>query len=76
MFQGLGNTWPTIGSSVIRLFIFIVPVIWLSQQPEFKLEHVWYLSVASMFLQAVVALTLVRREFRRKLGPVATPAVA
>ena len=76
MFQGLGNTWPTIASSVIRLFIFIVPVIWLSQQPEFKLEHVWYLSVASMFLQAVVALTLVRREFGRKLGPVAAPAVA
>jgi putative MATE family efflux protein len=76
MFQGLGNTWPTIGSSVIRLFIFIVPVVWLSKQPDFKLEHVWYLSVCSMFLQAVVSLVLIRREFGRKLGPVAVPAVA
>jgi putative MATE family efflux protein len=71
MFQGLGNTWPTIGSSVIRLFIFIVPVIWLSKQPVFKLEHVWYLSVCSMFLQAIVAVVLVRREFAKRLGPVA-----
>jgi putative MATE family efflux protein len=76
MFQGLGNTWPTIGSSVIRLFIFIVPVVWLSKQPDFKLEHVWYLSVCSMFLQAVVSLVLIRREFGRKLGPVAVPAAA
>jgi Na+-driven multidrug efflux pump len=69
MFQGLGNTWPTISSSVIRVFIFIVPVLWLARQPEFKLEHVWYLSVASMFLQAIVSLTLVRREFGKRLTP-------
>jgi Na+-driven multidrug efflux pump len=74
MFQGLGNTWPTIGSSVIRLFIFIVPVVWLSRQPKFELEHVWYLSVCSMFLQAIVSLVLVRREFRRKLAPIPTVA--
>ena len=30
MFQGLGNTWPTISSSIIRVFVFIVPVLWLS----------------------------------------------
>lgn len=76
MFQGLGNTWPTISSSVIRVFIFIVPVIWLSQQAGFKLEHVWYLSVVSMFLQAIVSLTLVRREFSKRLTPLAAPAPA
>ena len=47
MFQALGNTWPTIGSSAIRLFIFIVPVLWLSTLPGFELVHVWYLSVAA-----------------------------
>jgi putative MATE family efflux protein len=67
MFQGLGNTWPTIGSSIIRVFVFIAPAIWLSKQPHFDLVHVWYLSVCSMFLQAVVSYTLLRREFRRKL---------
>ena len=68
MFQGLGNTWPTIGSSIIRVFVFIAPVIWLSKQPHFELVHVWYLSVCSMFLQAIVSYTLLRREFHRKLG--------
>jgi len=77
MFQGLGNTWPTISSSIIRVFVFIAPAIWLSQQPHFDLVHVWYLSVCSMFLQAVVSFTLLRREFRRKLtnlAPLAQPA--
>jgi putative MATE family efflux protein len=69
MFQGLGNTWPTISSSVIRLFIFIVPILWLARQPGFELEHVWYLSVVSMFLQAIVAYLLLRREFAKRLGP-------
>jgi putative MATE family efflux protein len=69
MFQGLGNTWPTISSSIIRLFVFIAPVIWLSQQPHFELVHVWYLSVCAMFLQAVVSYLLLQREFGRKLGP-------
>ena len=77
MFQGLGNTWPTISSSIIRVFVFIVPAIWLSMQPHFELVHVWYLSVCSMFLQAVVSFALLRREFRRKLtnlSPVPQPA--
>ena len=71
MFQGLGNTWPTISSSIIRVFVFIVPAIWLSRQPHFELVHVWYLSVCSMFLQAVVSFTLLRREFHRKLDNLA-----
>ena len=73
MFQGLGNTWPTISSSIIRLFVFIAPAIWLSQQPHFDLVDVWYLSVCSMFLQAVVSFALLRREFRRKLTNLAPP---
>jgi Na+-driven multidrug efflux pump len=71
MFQGLGNTWPTISSSIIRVFVFIAPAIWLSQQPRFELVHVWYLSVCSMFLQAIVSYALLRREFRRKLTTLA-----
>jgi putative MATE family efflux protein len=76
MFQGLGNTWPTISSSVIRVFIFIVPILWLARQPDFKLEHVWYLSVVSMFLQAIVVYLLLRREFAKRLGPVSTAVAA
>jgi Na+-driven multidrug efflux pump len=68
MFQALGNTWPSILSSAIRLSIFIVPTLWLSTLPGFQLVHVWYVSLASMFIQAVISLLLLRREFRRKLG--------
>ncbi|MBC8027054.1 MAG: MATE family efflux transporter [Steroidobacteraceae bacterium] len=68
MFQALGNTWPTIGSSIVRLVVFIGPALWLSTRPGFELHHLWYLSVASMFLQAVVSFTLLRREFAKKLG--------
>ncbi len=67
MFQALGNTWPTIGSSAMRLAIFIGPALWLSTRPGFQLVHVWYLSVMSMFLQAVISFLLLRREFARKL---------
>ena len=35
--------------------------------PGFHIKQVWYLSVASILLQAVVNLVLVRREFKRKL---------
>jgi len=74
MFQGLGNTWPTISSSIIRVFVFIGPAIWLSRQPHFDLVHVWYLSVCTMFLQAAVSYALLRREFRLKLTNLALPA--
>ena len=75
MFQALGNTWPTIGSSAIRLAVFVIPTLWLSTRPGFELVHVWYVSVASMFLQAVIAYGLLRREFRRRLAPIAAPTV-
>jgi putative MATE family efflux protein len=67
LFQALGNTWPTIFSSAVRLVLFITPALWLSTQPGFKLEHVWYVSVATMIVQAFVSYALLRREFSRKL---------
>ena len=79
MFQGMGNTWPSLASSASRLVLFLVPAIWLSTQPGLRLVHVWYLSVASNAVQAVISLLLVQREFRLRLGPkggapVAAPA--
>jgi putative MATE family efflux protein len=67
MFQALGNTWPTIGSSAIRLVLFVAPTLWLSTLPGFQLVHVWYVSLASMFVQAGISYALLRREFRRRL---------
>jgi putative MATE family efflux protein len=71
VFQGLGNTVPAVISSASRLASFVLPVLWLSRQPHFELIQVWYVSVASVALQAVLSLGLVRREFRQRLAPVA-----
>jgi Na+-driven multidrug efflux pump len=73
MFQAMGNTWPTIGSSIVRLVVFVGPVLWLSTQPWFELHHVWYVSLVSMFLQAVVSYLLLRREFALRLGGLQQP---
>ncbi len=67
MFQALGNTWPAILSSATRILTFALPVLWLSHQPGFRIEHVWYLSVATVWLQATLSLWLVRREMNRRL---------
>jgi Na+-driven multidrug efflux pump len=74
LFQAMGNTWPTIGSSAVRLVVFVGPVLWLSTRPGFRLHHVWYLSLVSMWLQALVSYLLLRREFARRLAPVTAPA--
>jgi putative MATE family efflux protein len=76
MFQALGNTWPTIWSSGIRLVLFAAPAFWLASRPEFKIHHLWYASVASMVLQAGVSYLLVRREFARKLGALGSAPAA
>jgi len=74
-FQGLGNTWPSLASSASRLVTFVGPAIWLSAQPWFQIRHLWYLSVATVSLQALTSLYLVRRELRRRLvAPVLAPA--
>jgi Na+-driven multidrug efflux pump len=71
MFQALGNTWPTIWASGIRLVLFAGPAFWLASRPGFEIHHLWYASVASMVLQAGVSYLLVRREFGRKLSTLA-----
>jgi len=71
MFQAFGNTWPSLASSGARLLTFVLPAVLLSTLPHFTLMQVWYLSVASVTLQALTSLALLRREFRRRL--VASP---
>jgi putative MATE family efflux protein len=68
MFQGLGNTRPALLSSVARLVTYAVPTIWLSIRPDFRIEQVWYLSIATTTLQAGLSLWLLHREFRRRLA--------
>ena len=42
-------------------------LVW-SHRPGFRIEHVWYLSIATVALQAATSLLLVRRELRLRLA--------
>lgn len=66
VFQGLGNTRPPFVSSVIRLFIFAVPVLLLLNR--LTLHQIWIISAGSIWIQAIANLWFLRREFRIKLG--------
>ena len=67
VFQGIGNTWPPLLSSMTRLVIFVLPAILVARTPGFEIKHVWYISVASQVLQMCINLLLLRRELRKKL---------
>jgi Na+-driven multidrug efflux pump len=74
VFQGLGNTVPAVLSGATRLVSFLIPALWLRHQPDFRLTELWYVSIASMTLQALVSLWLVRSELRRRM-PAAAAAL-
>jgi putative MATE family efflux protein len=67
-FQGLGNTLPQLISSTVRLVTYVIPTLWLSTQTGFRVEHIWYLSIATTTMQALLSLWLLSRELRRRLG--------
>jgi putative MATE family efflux protein len=71
LFQGLGHTTPQLISSTARLVTYVVPILWLSARPGFRVEHIWYLSIATTTLQALLALWLLRLEFSKRLAPIA-----
>jgi putative MATE family efflux protein len=67
LFQGLGNTWPSLFSTGSRVITFLIPAYWMSTWPNFRIEDIWYLSVATVTLQAATSLLLVARELRRRV---------
>ena len=75
MFQALGNTLPALASSAGRLLTFVVPAVWLAGWPALRIEHVWYLSVASVALQVVTSLLLLRHSLAASV-PAEVPAHA
>jgi putative MATE family efflux protein len=76
VFQGLGNTIPSVVSSASRVITFVVPSLWLASLPHFELIQVWYVSVGSVTLQAIFSFWLVRRELRLRLPLGAATAAA
>lgn len=67
MFQGLGDTRPSLIASASRLATFSAPAIWLANQPGVTLHTFWLLSVASVYLQMLLSLVLLRRQLKVKL---------
>jgi putative MATE family efflux protein len=68
MFQGLGNTMPSLVSSATRLVTYALPAIWLSKQSFFRLQHIWYWAIATVLLQAVISLLFLKRQFQVRLA--------
>ncbi len=64
-FQGIGNTWPALLSSAVRMLLFAIPAIWLSFQDGFNTAQLWYLSVATVVVQLTLSLFLTRRSLRK-----------
>jgi Na+-driven multidrug efflux pump len=67
MFQAIGHTVPALIASATRLVTFAIPAVWLSSQSWFELEHLWYVSVTTVFLQAAASWWMLSIELRRKL---------
>lgn len=76
MFQAFGDTRPALISSAGRLLTFVLPALYLSTRPDVVLHDFWYLSVASVTVQAIVSLSLLRFHMRRKLAFAAVPMTA
>lgn len=73
MFQGLGNTKPAMFSSGSRLLIFVVLAVWASKQEGFTINQVWYVSVLSVAVQAIISVLFVLKEFKLKLKNLQVP---
>lgn len=68
IFQGLGHTWPALVATASRVLTFVIPVIWISTLPGHRIDHVWYVSVASTWMQALISFLLLRRTMRIRLA--------
>ncbi|HLY57235.1 MAG TPA: MATE family efflux transporter [Stellaceae bacterium] len=75
MFQALGNTTPALLSSAGRLLTFALPALYMASRPDLALVDLWHLSVASIAVQALCSVLLLRYELSRKLAPAALAPV-
>ena len=68
MFQAMGNTIPSLLASAVRIVVVAIPAVLLSRMAGFQIHWIWQLSVGSVFLQLVMSMLLLRREFGRRLA--------
>ena len=75
VFQGLGNTWPSLLASMLRAVAFVATVVWLSGRPEFAMHTIWLVSVCAVTFQFCVCAVLIRRELRLRAPLQGAPAI-
>jgi putative MATE family efflux protein len=75
LFQSMGNSWPSLGASAIRIVTFMVPAIWMAHQPWFELRYIFMLSVATVLLHAAVSYGWLRAEMRKRLPAAPDPGI-
>jgi len=68
LFQSMGNAWPALGASALRIVTFMIPAIWMSGQPWFELRYLFMLSVATVLLHGVVSFAWLQVEMRKRLA--------
>ena len=68
MFQAIGNTVPAMISSATRVVTFAGPAWWMAHRPGFELRQMWYLSIGTVALQALLSVVLLNREWHRKVA--------
>jgi len=76
MFQAMGNTMPALTAGAIRLILFALPAAWLTTYAGFELWHLWYVSAATVAIQAGLSCWFLMGEFRRRLDGPLPQAVA
>lgn len=64
IFQAFGNTWPSLLSTATRIVSFAIPALYLSNTGKIAITDIWYLSIGTVTLQAVLSLLLLKREWR------------
>src|SRR5205085_12689324 len=74
MFQAMGNTMPSLFASSARILLIAIPALMLARLPSFQLHWIWYLSAGAVWVQLGIALTLLNREYRKRLAFGAAPA--
>ena len=69
LFQALGDARPSLVASGARMALLAGLVGVLARRPGFALHDVWLVAAGTLWAQFALSLALLRRAFRRRLGP-------
>lgn len=67
VFQGLGNTWPSLLASAARAGVFVTVVLLLSRRAGFSMHAIWLTTLGCGVFQFGLQQLLLRRELALKL---------